>query len=231
MTKPLTAELERRLGIQLTNAALLATALTHRSVGSDNYERLEFLGDGILNALIGAELYKLRPRASEGDLSRLRASLVRESTLAEIAAELELAAYVNVGAGETGSHRRKSVLADVLEAIIGAVYVDAGYQAAQSLVLKWFASRLKTLPDAESLKDAKTRLQEFLQGRKRALPEYEVLSASGPDHDTTFTVQCRLADDSAELTTEASGTSRRRAEQEAARLMLARLTQPEAGKK
>lgn len=230
MTRPLTAELERKLGIQLTNSALLATALTHRSVGADNYERLEFLGDGILNALIGAELFKLRSRASEGDLSRLRASLVRESTLAAIAAELELAAYVQVGAGESGSHRRKSVLADVLEAIIGAVYVDAGYEAAKKMVLQWFATRLQSLPDAESLKDAKTRLQEFLQGRKRALPSYAVLESSGPDHDRSFVVQCRLEDSSAELSTEASGSSRRRAEQEAASLMLARLKEPEVGR-
>jgi ribonuclease-3 len=218
------------LGVRFADSRLLATALTHRSAGAENYERLEFLGDGILNALIGAELYRRQPAANEGDLSRLRASLVRESTLAEIAAELELSEYVQVGAGETGSHRRKSVLADVLEAIIGAVYIDAGFTAAQELVLGWFASRLQNLPDAESLKDAKTRLQEYLQAREQGLPVYVVLNTTGPAHDRRFEVSCTVPDTLSEMITQAGGSSRRRAEQEAARLMLLRLTMPDGNK-
>ena len=224
MTKAATATLEHKLGIALSDARLLSSAVTHRSAGSDNYERLEFLGDGVLNAIIGAELYCLRPQSPEGDLSRLRASLVRESTLASIAKELELAEFVIVGAGESGSHRRDSVLADVLEAIIGTVYVDAGFEAAKTLVLGWFKQRLQDLPDAESLKDAKTRLQEFLQGRERDLPVYAVLNATGPEHKRIFEVSCRLQDSGEQ--TISTGRSRRRAEQAAAQAMLDQFLMP-----
>lgn len=222
MIKPATAEIEKRLQLRFADSSLLLTALTHRSAGSDNYERLEFLGDGVLNAVIGHALYLRRPQASEGDLSRLRASLVRESTLAALGRELNLQEYILVGAGEAGSHRRESVLADVIESITGALYLDAGFAAAQEFLLRLFASRLDELPDAETLKDAKTRLQEYLQARERPLPEYAVQKTSGPAHKRCFEVACRLSD--AQLITHAQGSSRRRAEQAAAQAMLDTLT-------
>ncbi len=225
MTKQPLKALERKLGIRFTDPQLLAAATTHRSVGPDNYERLEFLGDGILNALIGAELFRICPKAPEGDLSRLRASLVRESTLAAIGRELSLFEFVEVGPGESGSHRRASVVADVLEAIIGAVFLDAGYEVTNNLVLNWFAQRLQDLPDAETLKDAKTRLQEYLQGREMPLPVYAVVGTSGPAHQRIFEVSCQLQGDSQEPI-RARGSSRRRAEQVAAELMLDRLLNP-----
>lgn len=214
-------ELERSLGTRFRDKKLLNSALTHRSAGADNYERLEFLGDGILNAVIGAALYEHRQQASEGDLSRLRASLVRESTLAEIARELELDRYISLGAGESGSQRRASVLADVLEALIGACYLDRGFETARSMILHLYRQRIEQLPDAESLKDAKTRLQEFLQARERALPAYEVLRTDGPAHKRIFEVSCRLQDSGAAVT--ATGSSRRRAEQAAAEQLLEQL--------
>lgn len=218
MTKAALAELARRLQLDFADVSLLNSALTHSSVGKDNYERLEFLGDGILNAVIGAALFQQRPEASEGDLSRLRASLVRESTLASIAREHKLQDFIQVGPGETGSHRRDSVLADVLEAIIGAAFLDAGYEQAKALLLKLYAQRLQNLPDAESLKDAKTRLQEYLQARERPLPEYEVTQMTGPAHKRVFEVLCRLTD--RDQQSQAQGSSRRRAEQAAAAAML-----------
>ncbi|MDX1497815.1 MAG: ribonuclease III [Salinisphaeraceae bacterium] len=218
MTSPALSELERRLGLSFKNTDLLAAAVTHCSAGKQNYERLEFLGDGILNAVIAAALFQLRKKASEGDLSRLRASLVRESTLASIARELSLKDFIQVGPGESGSHRRDSVLADVLEAIIGGVFLDSGFDQAQSLVMRLFDKRLQDLPDAESLKDAKTRLQEYLQARERPLPEYEVKQMTGPAHKRQFEVVCCLTDQDQQTT--AQGTSRRRAEQAAAAAML-----------
>lgn len=217
---PLTV-IERSLGHRFTDADLLASALTHRSVGSDNYERLEFLGDGILNALIGEALFSQRQEANEGDLSRLRASLVCQSCLASIARELGLSEYVRLGPGESGAQRRDSVLADVLEALIGAIYLDAGFARVRAFVLGLYADRLEQLPDAESLKDAKTRLQEFLQARERPVPEYSVVSSTGPAHKQLFEVNCQLPDSQEQ--TVAHGRSRRRAEQAAAEAMLAQL--------
>lgn len=221
MTKPAIVELEKRLQLSFADTSLLLTALTHRSVGADNYERLEFLGDGILNAVISHALFQRRPQATEGDLSRLRASLVRESTLAALGRELQLQDYILVGAGEAGSHRRESVLADVVESITGALYLDAGFAATESFLLRLFAQRLVDLPDAESLKDAKTRLQEYLQARERPLPEYTVENTRGPAHKRSFEVTCRLQD--AELIATAQGSSRRRAEQAAAARLLEQL--------
>lgn len=213
-------QLQKDLGHRYADEQLLQQALTHRSAGSRNYERLEFLGDGLLNCVIGAALYRALPQAEEGDLSRLRASLVRESTLAEIARELKLGELVGLGPGElrSGGFRRKSIQADMVESLIGAAYLDAGFAAAEAMVLRLFADRLRELPDPGSLKDAKTQLQELLQARARPLPEYETIGAEGPPHKQVFTVRCRLADSGDER--QASGASRRKAEQNAARAVI-----------
>ncbi len=223
-------ELERRarqlrnlttaLAYRFKDETLLERALTHRSVGLDNNERLEFLGDALLNFAIGAEIFGARPSAPEGDLSRLRASLVREETLAAAARRLPLAEAVRLGPGElkSGGFRRDSILADALEALIGAVYLDGGVEPAVQLCLHLLAPELQDLPDAGSLKDPKTRLQEVLQAASRPLPEYTVLREEGPAHRRNFSVQCRLTDSSDEV--EAEGHSRRVAEQQAAERML-----------
>lgn len=221
---PVAESLERAIGHVFHDRRLLEQALRHRSVEGRDNERLEFLGDGLLNALIGIALFQQRPRDDEGALSRLRASLVRESTLAELARGLGLGNHLELGESErkTGGHRRDSILSDALEAILGAVYLDAGFEVARAVCLGWFQARLAALPDPETLKDPKTRLQEWLQARSRALPVYRVLRETGPAHRRHFQVRCELTD--AELHTEAQGISRRSAEQQAAEQMLARLT-------
>lgn len=217
------ARLARRLGHEFGNVDLLAEAVRHRSAGGNHNERLEFLGDGVLNFVVAAALFEQRPDVPEGDLSRLRASLVRETTLAEIAAELELGDFLRMGSGElrSGGFRRASTLADALEAVFGAVYRDAGFVAAQALILRLFASRLEQLPDAGALKDAKTRLQEWLQARGRAVPRYSVVAETGEDHNRHFIACCELADSDGRA--EGEGGSRRRAEQAAAQQMLEQL--------
>lgn len=223
------AALERRerllraIGYRFEDERLLQRALTHRSFGHDNNERLEYLGDALLNFAVGAELYRIRPKAPEGDLSRLRASLVREETLAGAARRLPLADAVRLGSGElkSGGFRRDSILADAFEALIGAVYLDGGFEAAAALCLRLLAPELEQLPDAGSLKDPKTRLQEFLQADSRPLPEYTVLREEGPAHRRHFSVRCRLGDSGDQV--EADGGSRRNAEQQAAERMLAQL--------
>lgn len=198
---------------------LLARALTHRSHGSPHYERLEFLGDGLLNGLVAELLYRRRPHAPEGDLSRLRSRLVRDSTLAEIAVELELGDQLRLGAGElrSGGHQRESILADVVEALIGAIYLDGGFEAVRAIVLELFDQREQALPSAERLKDPKTRLQEMLQGEGQQLPEYRVVAESGADHCKRFEVECSIGSLMGPVRAEAG--SRRKAEQAAARLM------------
>lgn len=215
--------LVRALGYRFNDASLLQRALTHRSHGSDNNERLEFLGDALLNFAIGAEIFRVRPAAPEGDLSRLRASLVREETLAIAARRLPLADAVRLGSGElkSGGFRRDSILADAFEAIIGAVYLDGGIEPAVQLCVRLLEPELQNMPDAGSLKDPKTRLQEFLQASSRPLPEYLVLREEGPAHRRHFSVQCRLPDSDEQV--EAEGASRRNAEQQAAERMLERL--------
>ena len=214
------ARLQRALGYRFQDEGALRRALTHRSVGHDNYERLEFLGDGLLNFVVGATLYQHRPKAAEGDLSRLRATLVREETLAVVARRIELGEVVNLGPGElkSGGFRRDSILADALEAVIGAAYLDGGFEAARDLCLRLLANELEHLPDPGSLKDAKTRLQEHLQAAGRPLPEYVVLSEEGPPHRRSFLVRCRLPDDGRESAGE--GASRKFAEQQSAERML-----------
>ncbi|MDP3293814.1 MAG: ribonuclease III [Nevskia sp.] len=212
------------LGYQFLDAALLQRALTHRSFGVDHNERLEFLGDALLNFAIAAEIFRLRPKAPEGDLSRLRASIVREETLAAAARRLPLSDVIRLGSGElrTGGFRRDSTLADVLEALIGAVYLDGGTEPAHALCLKLLAPELEALPEAGSLKDYKTRLQEVLQAESRPLPEYTVLSEDGPAHRRNFAVRCLLPDSGQIM--EAEAHSRRIAEQRAASAMLDAIT-------
>lgn len=202
------------------DARVLRAALTHRSVGAANYERLEFLGDSVLNLVVAARLYELCPEASEGDLSRMRARLVRGATLSEVAASLGLGQQLSLGEGElkSGGFRRASILADAFEALLGAIFIDGGYAACRDVVLRLFDPLIAGLPAAEDLKDPKTRLQEWLQARGRPLPEYALLSEEGADHAKRFHVACRLTD--ADTTVTADGSSRRKAEQKAAGLLL-----------
>jgi len=212
-----------RLPYRFQDKELLDQALTHRSVGSFNNERLEFLGDGLLNFVIAAELFRLVPDAEEGDLSRLRASLVRRETLAGVAAEIELGEALALGPGEmkSGGHRRHSILADALEALVGAVYLDAGFEAAREMVLGLFSGRLRDLPSLDSLKDAKTRLQEYLQSRHLPLPEYRLVSEQGPAHRRNFQVSCQVQGLAEPV--DGEGRSLRKAEQAAAGEALALL--------
>ncbi len=218
------AKLAQQLGIQFQNPQLLDMAVRHRSAGNCNNERLEFLGDAILNLVIADRLYALHSAASEGELSRWRASLVREESLARIARSINLGDYLVLGSGElkSGGFRRDSILADALEAAIGAVYLDQGFEAAKAVLGRLFEPLLANLPDAASLKDPKTRLQEWLQAERRDLPTYEVTGTWGQAHQQVFEVTCRLPDRSAE--TVGRGSSRRKAEQSAAERMLARLS-------
>jgi ribonuclease-3 len=215
--------LQRRLGHRFRDPALLDLALTHRSAGSANNERLEFLGDGLINFVAAESLYRARPDAEEGDLSRLRASLVCEESLARLAEGLGLGDALTLGGGalRSGGFRRAPILADALEAVLGAVYVDGGFDAGHAACVQLLAPAMAQLPDPATLKDSKTRLQEYLQGLGRPLPVYEVLHAEGPEHRPSFTVTCRLADDGD--TTEGQASSRRGAEQAAAEQMLRRM--------
>lgn len=217
------ARLARRLGYECTQPELLRRALRHRSSGGRHNERLEFLGDAVLGLVIATDLFQRDAKLTEGDLSRLRASLVNRATLADIAAELDLGNYLDLGPGElkSGGFRRKSILADTLEAVIGAVYLDGGYAAAQVMILHLFASRLADLPAPDALKDPKTRLQEHLQARGQALPVYTVVEHSGPAHNPTFAVSATIA--AMDVSVTASGGSRRAAEQGAAQQILERI--------
>jgi len=214
---------ERTLHYEFTDTELLQLALTHRSAASVHNERLEYLGDAVLELVITHALYRLKPKTDEGGLSRLRSFLVRKGTLAEIGTEIGVAEQVVLGSGEkrTGGHQRSSILADTVEALLGAVYLDGGYAAAVLVIEGLYAGRLSHLPDEAELKDPKTALQEYLQARGELPPEYDVVKVSGKSHQQTFKVICRVAEHQAEV--EASGASRRKAEQQAARQMLEQL--------
>jgi len=201
--------------------ALFAAALTHRSASGSNNERLEFLGDAVLNLLVAEHLFRSFPEATEGDLSRLRARIVSGEPLAEVAAGLGLGDILQLGSGElkTGGFRRKSILADALEAVVGALYLDGGLEAARALVAELFHPLVAALPAAAELKDAKTRLQEYLQAISLALPRYTVDRVEGEAHSQLFHVTCDVKP--LNLAAQGSGSSRRRAEQEAAERMLA----------
>ncbi len=213
----------REFGCRLSSDSLLQQALTHRSVGRRNNERLEFLGDAVLGLVISEELYRRFPDADEGQLSRLRVSLVKGSSLAKLARELDVGAHLRLGSGETsgGGRQRSSILADTLEALLGAVLLDQGVAAAHTAVGRVFAERLWDLRLSAARKDPKTRLQVSLQARRRPLPNYEELSVTGADHQKTFTVRCLLTDDGE--TAEGEGASRRAAEQAAAEALLVSL--------
>lgn len=216
MIKP-ASELSRRIGHSFTDEALFELALTHRSCGKKNNERLEFLGDSILNFVIADDLFERFPKAKEGELSRLRARMVKGVTLSEVARELGLGDYLRLGSGElkSGGYRRDSILADAVEAIIGAIYLDSDMDTARGFILSWFKERLEKLDLNESMKDSKTRLQEFLQSRRLALPEYELMNVEGEAHAQTFYIDCRV--DGLKKVAKGIGNSRRQAEQEAAK--------------
>jgi ribonuclease III len=209
-----------RLGYEVRDAALFGAALTHRSAARSHNERLEFLGDAVLNLSIAEHLYRANPQASEGDLSRLRAWLVSSPPLAEVAAKIGLGEVLRLGSGElkTGGFRRESILADALEALFGAVYLDGGLDEARRVICALFAERMARMPDADELKDSKTRLQEHLQSRGLPLPTYEVVRTEGEIHAQTFWVRCEVS--TLGLGATGQGLSRRRAEQEAAAVVL-----------
>jgi len=218
--------LEAALGYRFRQPALLETALTHRSASRRNNERLEFLGDAILGFVISETLYQRFPEAAEGQLSRMRASLVKGETLAGIARELGLGDYLILGSGElkSGGYRRDSTLADAFEAVIGAIYQDSGLSAAREFVLHHLGGRIDQLDPRGILKDPKTRLQEYLQARGQKLPRYEVTAIHGKTHDQMFEVACHVV--GLDEPTRGRGSNRRKAEQAAAEAALARLEQP-----
>ncbi len=222
-------ELQRRLDYRFRDPALLQRALTHRSHSRSNNERLEFLGDGLINFVVAAELYSRFPTAREGELSRLRAQLVKGDSLAAVARELDLGTFLRLGSGErkSGGAGRTSILADALEAVIGALYLDAGEARTRELVLSWLAGRLATIDLEEPSKDPKTRLQEWLQARGRELPEYRVVEIRGEAHEQEFEVSCHVGG----LVEPGSGRgrSRRLAEQRAAAETLERLEENGSG--
>jgi ribonuclease-3 len=213
------AILQRTLGYQFSDSSLLVKALSHRSVGKNNNERLEFLGDSLLNLVISESLYQRFPQAKEGELSRLRAHLVKGETLAELAREFNLGECLILGGGElkSGGHRRSSILADCVEAIIGAIYFDSDFERCRERILAWFESRLIKVSENKVQKDPKTRLQEYMQERRRSLPEYCVVAEEGENHARSFKVACRLDDNQV---FEAVASSKRNAEKESALLAL-----------
>lgn len=211
-----------KLNHRFANPALAELALTHRSVGKPNNERLEFLGDALLGALIAEMLYEAHPKASEGELSRLRAQLVNGQALALLARELELGDALKLGPGElkSGGFRRDSILADAFEALLAAVYLDGGYEACRDSVRELFGARIAEL--RRSSKDAKTRLQEWLQAASWPLPQYELVATRGDDHAKQFEVLCSINEPQV-LSARAEGGSRRAAEQDAAQVLLDQL--------
>ena len=220
---PTKERIANRLGYSFKNLGLLAQALTHRSFSANNNERLEFLGDGALNFIIANQLFNRFNKLPEGDLSRLRAQLVKESTLCEIAQNLNVGESLKLGEGELKSAgwRRPSILADALEAIVGAVYIDGGYEAAETLVLKLFQDKLTDIDPKIIDKDAKSQLQEFLQSKKMDLPDYNVVLIEGEAHAQTFKVACDIK--VLDIKTVGEGTSRRIAEQRAAQIALEKI--------
>jgi|SRR5580698_4143782 ribonuclease-3 len=218
--------LKEKLGYEPRDLDLFKAALTHRSVSGANNERLEFLGDAVLNLLIAEHLYRAFPTASEGDLSRLRSRVVSSEPLAEVAAAIELGEALQLGSGElkTGGFRRKSILADALEAVCGALFLDGGLAAARAPVEGLFGARIAALPAPATLKDAKTRLQEYLQSQGAALPQYVVERIEGEPHAHTFWVSCEVA--AIGRRAQGSGTTRRAAEQEAAERILGEISEP-----
>lgn len=224
-SKPL-KQLQNRIGYTFREQATLELALRHRSMGSKNNERLEFLGDSVLGFVVASELYQRFPQASEGQMSRMRAHLVKGKTLAKLAHELEIGTCLVLGSGElkSGGHRRDSILADTVEAILGGVYLEAGIDTCRELVLRWYAERIDRVSPDTIDKDPKTRLQEWLQARQLALPDYAIISTTGADHDQTFEVSCTITLKHNEtMRAVEKSNSRRRAEQKAADDILSQL--------
>ena len=215
--------LQRRIGYRFTDAQLLTRALTHRSFGADHNERLEFLGDAVLSLAISGLLFERFAGSDEGDLTRVRAHLVREDSLHREAVQLGLPEVLNLGEGEArgGGAQRASILADALEALLGATFLDGGFDAARALVKGLFGEVIQTTDVASWSKDAKTELQEWLQARKLSVPVYRIAATRGQAHAQTFEVECAVAQ--LGLTELGEGRSRRSAEQEAARRMLGKL--------
>ena len=217
-------KLQNILDYNFKQPELLEQALTHRSYSrNNNNERLEFLGDSVLNLVITEYIYNRESEASEGELSRIRSALVKQEALAQVARDIGLGSYINLGGGElkSGGFRRSSILSDTLEAIIGAVYLDSDFDSAQKVILYLYRNFLDKLPDIDSLKDAKTQLQEYLQSKQLGLPEYVVIKTTGKSHDQVFTVTCTIA--SLEAQVNGTGSSRKKAEQIAAKSMLGQL--------
>lgn len=215
--------LRGKLGFEPRDPTLFTAALTHRSARGANNERLEFLGDAVLNLVVAEHLYRRFPEATEGDLSRLRARVVSSEPLAEVAAELAIGDILKMGSGElkTGGFRRKSILADALEALCGAVFLDGGLEPARDLIERLFVPRIAVLPALDALKDAKTRLQEYLQSRGLALPRYSVARVEGEPHAQNFFVTCTVK--ALSIGAQGEGSSRQRAEQRAAEQVLKEL--------
>ncbi|MDC9612358.1 ribonuclease III [Xenorhabdus khoisanae] len=223
MNSIITNRLQRKLGYNFTQHDLLLQALTHRSASSKHNERLEFLGDSILSFVIANALYHRFPRVDEGDMSRMRATLVRGNTLAELAREFELGECLRLGPGElkSGGHRRESILADSIEALIGAIFLDSDIQTIEKIILSWYETRLNEISPGDKQKDPKTRLQEYLQGRHLPLPTYLVVQVRGEAHDQEFTIHCQVS--GFEQPVRGVGSSRRKAEQAAAEQALKQL--------
>lgn len=220
-----TRRLEQALGHQFSDPSLLLTALTHRSHSSPHNERLEFLGDSVLNCVIARQLFDRFPLLPEGDLSRLRANLVRQDCLHKLAQSLSLGQFLRLGEGEqkSGGSQRPSILADALEALFGAIWQDAGFDTASRVIAQLYADLLAAIAPGQPIKDAKTRLQEYLQGRRLGLPRYALSGTEGRAHAQQFNVTCEI--DALRIRTEGSGASRRAAEQMAAQSALERLQQ------
>ncbi|WMY97019.1 MAG: ribonuclease III [Arsenophonus sp.] len=209
-------ELQYKLGYFFKEIKLLKQALTHRSASSNHNERLEFLGDSILSLVIANNLYHRFPKVNEGDMSRMRATLVRGNTLTEIAREFHLGKYLCLGPGEfkSGGSHRESILADTIEALIGSIFLDSNIQKTEKIILKWYNSRLLTINPGDKQKDYKTRLQEYLQGRHLPLPSYLIVQTRGEAHEQEFTIHCQVCKINKPV--EGVGSSRRKAEQAAA---------------
>ena len=217
-------DLEQRLGYAFRDQALLARALTHRSFGAEHNERLEFVGDAVLNCVIAAALYRRFPQLPEGDLSRIRANLVNRDCLLLRAHDLGISGLVRLGEGElkSGGASRPSILADAAEALFGAIFLDSGFDAARAVIEQCYTDAISAVDPAASGKDPKTRLQEWLQAKGMPLPEYAIAAVEGEAHRQSFTVSCRIP--SLGRDTTGQGSSRRIAEQEAARAALAALS-------
>ena len=223
MNHIVTNKIQEVLGYTFTHKDLLRQALTHRSASSNHNERLEFLGDSILSFVIANALYQHFPSIDEGDMSRMRATLVRGNTLAEIAYEFDLGEYLQLGQGElkSGCFRRESILANTVEALIGSIYLDSNIKTVEELILKWYEKRLEKISPGDTQKDPKTRLQEYLQSKHLSLPTYFIVKVCGEAHNQLFTIHCKISIISEFLI--GTGSSRRKAEQDAAKKALIKL--------